>query len=246
MRNFARCLLPAVAALAVLFSAVPARSQCREGTTQERQAAENAARIVQQSVEKPIASLGWTPQSEKSALTTFSVATNPNPPRPLMSCSPIFDARLEINSANSHYAMIHAETELLMSGKIKPGSPDMAEASRATAASQIEIRATENVPYMRGVHSAPLHKIDLPGAAVAFQETSASDQLLQEATICFGAWKPDVVYAAGGSVPFPFAHPKGTPFIENLCVRITAAPNMLQELLSKVDWQQLNAALSAH
>lgn len=41
-----------------------------------------------------------------------------------------------------------------------------------------------------------------------------------------------------------FVHPPNTPFIENLEIRIYGAQDRVQELLHKIDWKQVNAALT--
>ncbi|MGC2694475.1 MAG: hypothetical protein WA738_01655 [Candidatus Angelobacter sp.] len=41
-----------------------------------------------------------------------------------------------------------------------------------------------------------------------------------------------------------FVHPANTPFIENLEVRIYGAEDRIKELLHKIDWKQMNSALT--
>jgi hypothetical protein len=41
-----------------------------------------------------------------------------------------------------------------------------------------------------------------------------------------------------------FVHPPNTPFIENLEIRIYGSEDRIQELLRKIDWKQVNAALT--
>ena len=61
----------------------------------------------------------------------------------------------------------------------------------------------------------------------------------------FPGSNPQVVFAPGNrDVPFPFQHSPGTPFLENMCIKIVAAPEMAEEVLRKVNWQQLNDSLT--
>jgi hypothetical protein len=39
-------------------------------------------------------------------------------------------------------------------------------------------------------------------------------------------------------------HPPNSPFIENIEIRIYGADDRIQELLHKIDWKQINAALT--
>ena len=41
-----------------------------------------------------------------------------------------------------------------------------------------------------------------------------------------------------------FVHPPNTPYIENLEVRIYGSEDRIKELLRKIDWKQLNSALT--
>jgi hypothetical protein len=41
-----------------------------------------------------------------------------------------------------------------------------------------------------------------------------------------------------------FVHPPNSPFIENLEIRIYGADDRIKELLHKIDWKQVNAALT--
>jgi len=244
-RELNRTWIICFAALCMLCIPTALLAQCREPTAPERQAAENAARVIQQTLDAPVASLGWKAQGEKSVLSAggLSIAKASNPPRPLMSCGALYSAKFIITETNSRYATVHAQTEKLTSGHAKPD--EIKEISRAMAAGDLEIRATENEPYMRSTRSEPIRKLDVPGVAVAFQEPSSDDELKVDTTVCFGAWKPEIVFGANNRyIPFPFLHPKETPFIENLCVRIHATPEVAEDVLHKVNWQSLNAALA--
>jgi hypothetical protein len=97
---------------------------------------------------------------------------------------------------------------------------------------------------MRGPHDDPISRIEAPGAAVAYTY-SDSDEYQRNTTLCFGPFKPEVVFSSGKSlVPFPFHHPKQSPFIENLCVNIRSTHETADEIVRKVNWKPLNAALT--
>jgi hypothetical protein len=243
LRSFKSAAATWLAGLCMLCTPVATQGQaCREPSPQERQAVENAVRVMKQAVEGPVTSLGWKAQANELATGGISVASNPNPMRPLMSCTPLYAAKYQITEANPRYAAIHSEIEKLNNGNVQPDG--IKGAAQAMAASVVEIRATENIPNMRTTRSHPIRRLEIQGVAVAFQEPT-NDELMEDTVLCFGAWKPDVVFGTDNRfIPFPFQHPKGTPFIENLCVRIHAAPEMTDAILRKVNWQQLNASLT--
>lgn len=238
-------------------SAFGQRIECRKPTAQEIQATEKAQRVLQQVLEGPVIGLGWKLQAQKSDQVAQSVATDANPKRPLMSCWPIYDATFDLTAANPRYAALRSAAEKgtvaatnWMAGCMKAPNngcdvqPDDVKAGeRAAAASHLEIGATENSPYMRLSRPEPPQRLDVPGAAIAYDSPS-DDKYLVATTICVGPWKPEIAFGTGGDALFPFHHPPGTPFIENLCVKIMAASEMADEILYKVNWQQLNESLT--
>ena len=248
-----------LAGLCLSFAPLPTFGQeCRKPTTQELQAVENAQRALKQAVDGPVIGLGWKLQSQKSDQIPLSVATDAKPKRPLMSCWPIYDAKFVLAETNPHYAALHSQAEKgsvaeqnWMAPCLKAMHPgcevkpdDVKQGDRARAASGMEIRITENDPFMRLSHPEPIRKLDVQSAAVAYQSPS-NDEYLVDTIVCVGAWKPDVVFAPGNrDVPFPFQHSPGTPFLENMCIKIVAAPEMAEEVLRKVNWQQLNDSLT--
>src|SRR5579864_9261825 len=109
-RELNRTWIICFAALCMLCIPTALLAQCREPTAPERQAAENAARVIQQTLDAPVASLGWKAQGEKSVLSAggLSIAKASNPPRPLMSCGALYSAKFIITETNSRYATVHA------------------------------------------------------------------------------------------------------------------------------------------
>ena len=52
-------------------------------------------------------------------------------------------------------------------------------------------------------------------------------------------WDPASLYFY-----YYFAHPPNSPFIENVEIRIYGADDRIQQLLRKVDWKEVNLALT--
>ena len=234
------------------------RTECRAPSAAESQAGERVQRALQQAVSGPVTALGWTLQNQKADGGSPDVANDANPKRPLMRCWTIYDAKFELGAGSPHYAALHAQADKWqkdeqdwMAACIKSNykgcdkKPDnLTLGAHAAAGLNLEIRALENSPYMRPPSTEPLHKLDVPGAAVAYRLQPDEEDLVKT-TVCVGSWKPEITFAsASREVLFPFQHAPGTPFIENLCLTITGAPDLSDELLHKVDWQQLSAALT--
>src|SRR5262249_31916264 len=89
----------AFAAVILLAAASPARSadECRPPTPQEKQAIEKLAAAVHKTLIAPLEAQNWKAASSKTAFDSLVVATNPAPPRPLMVCASVFEAKLEID-----------------------------------------------------------------------------------------------------------------------------------------------------
>ncbi|HVP37580.1 MAG TPA: hypothetical protein VMS93_00195 [Candidatus Saccharimonadales bacterium] len=60
----------------------------------------------------------------------------------------------------------------------------------------------------------------------------------------FGNWRGARWDGENLGYRFAFAHRPGTPFVENVVIRIWGADDRIRELLRAVDWNQLNAALT--
>jgi len=252
-----RLILTSLFALCAAVPALGQREECRKPTAAESAAAAKFVSTVTPALEGPLASLGWKLRSRRSDGMPLSIGVDANPVRPLGSCWPLYAATFDMTDANPRFAALKAATDkgmqvgtawmgvCLKTMKGCDQKPaEMKEGERATAGVSVEIRAGENTPYMRGPHTEPLRKLDVPGAAIAY-ELSDRDEYLKATTICFGGWKPDVVFSSDKSlVLFPFRHGRLTPFIENLCVVIRATPEARDEIVRKVDWKALNAALT--
>ena len=248
------CLLALAAA-----PALGSQAECRKPTPAETAAAAKLSKGVKEAVEGPLTALGWKLQRRKSDEIPLSIGVDANPPRPLGSCWPLYAATFAMSEASPRYAQLKAAYDkgleagtAWMGGCLKtlkgcdpkdqPAA--MTAGEHASAAMNLEIRGGENTPYMRSPRSEPVNKIDVAGAAVAYW-TEDQDPLVRKYTLCFGPWKPETVFSPStSSVLFPFKHGKLTPYVENICVNIRAAREIAEEIIGKIDWKPLNAALT--
>jgi hypothetical protein len=60
--------------------------------------------------------------------------------------------------------------------------------------------------------------------------------------LLFGNWQNAKWMANDGWLRF--AHPNGTPYIENIEIRLYGADDRIQELLHSIDWKQVNEAMT--
>jgi hypothetical protein len=82
------------------------------------------------------------------------------------------------------------------------------------ASAAISVRASENSPQ-------PL---------VPYATSVQSDDGTVTTTRCYGR--------------YPFRHPPGSPYVENLCVSLITSPSVTKELDRTIDWSALRAALT--
>lgn len=258
LRVFTRAVgVSACTVLGLSATSFSQRAECREPTAQERAAVENAQRVLQQVVSIPIEKLGWKLASQKADGGSKSVAASASPKRPLMLCWPIYDAKFDLTADHPQYSSLRAradhgqeEMKQWMSDCIKNNykgcdvkPQKLTEGEHAIASLSIEVRVLENDPFMHLTQPETLHRLNIPGTDVAYRSDS-QQEYLTDTTVCTGTWKPDVVFSNGRDVPFPFQHGPGTPYIENLCVKITAPANMADEIVGKINWKQLSDALT--
>jgi hypothetical protein len=62
--------------------------------------------------------------------------------------------------------------------------------------------------------------------------------------LLFGNWQRARWDADNGWLHFVFAHPNGTPYIENIEIRLYGADDRIQEMLHMIDWKQVNEAMT--
>lgn len=108
-------------------------------------------------------------------------------------------------------------------------------------ANEVTMDVCANSPNIEASALAPNQPSLLPGAPV---HKVPADVCGGDATACyvlvFGDWK--TARASGGRYEFHFAHPAGSPYLENVVIRLHGADDRIQEML-KADWARVGAAL---
>lgn len=96
------------------------------------------------------------------------------------------------------------------------------------------------------LHPGPEKKnaVNVPGAIAAYKDEDnrygyGSSYLLLFGNPKAAKWDPASLYFY-----YYFAHPPNSPFIENVEIRIYGADDRIQQLLRKIDWKEVNLALT--
>ena len=94
--------------------------------------------------------------------------------------------------------------------------------------------------------SAPDAKHDpkIPGATFVHQDRNNPFGHGVAYVLFFSNGRPGKWDETNGVYRNAFVHPPNSPFIENLEIRIYGADDRIKELLHKIDWKQVNAALT--
>lgn len=86
--------------------------------------------------------------------------------------------------------------------------------------------------------------LQIPGSAFAYKINNTAYASGTAYVLLFGdakalTWNPEHNW-----FDYKFAHPAGTPFIENVEFRIYGSDDRIQQLLHAIDWQEVNSALT--
>lgn len=86
--------------------------------------------------------------------------------------------------------------------------------------------------------------LKIAGPALAYKVSNERFEDGAAYVLLFGRWQTAKWSADAGEFRFSFMHPKLTPFIENVEIRIFGADDRLTELLRIIDWNKVNEALT--
>jgi hypothetical protein len=88
------------------------------------------------------------------------------------------------------------------------------------------------------------HDPKVPGATFVHQDRNNPFSHGVAYVLFFSNGRPGKWDETNGVYRSVFVHPPNSPFIENVEIRIYGAEDRIQELLRKVDWKQVNTALT--
>jgi hypothetical protein len=119
------------------------------------------------------------------------------------------------------------------------------EAAEAQDLMQLQVQVHFNmfvVPMITGPDAKRDPKI--PGATFVHQDRNNPFGHGVAYVMFFSNGKPGKWDETNGVYRNQFVHPPNSPFIENLEIRIFGPEDRIKELLRKIDWKQVNAALT--
>lgn len=115
-----------------------------------------------------------------------------------------------------------------------------------------KLGADPNFPYLNisVSPSAMVRKIDVPGVPLAIQLSAPPDRRTPlpeiETQLHFGNWSHARITTGNDawSVSSPFQHPGEPSFIVNMVVHIRATPQVSEDLLREIDWEQIGSGVT--
>jgi len=233
----------------------------RPPTPQERKVLDNYSNVI----EKILAQFRDDDWEENVDRSLANVEVNPNSERPL-DLNAIVQRTYDVRGSSDRY-----KEQILPLVKQMVQSQDLDEKKALNQQIQdlmhvqVQVRLNqphiEVVPVPRG-SGGPVAKNDaaessdtqspdgqnndlqIPGTALAYKINNTAYASGTAYVLLFGdvkalTWNPEHNW-----FDYKFAHPPGTPFIENVEFRIYGADNRIQQLLHVVDWQEVNNALT--
>jgi hypothetical protein len=222
--------------------------ECRPPHDDEAAVIENAQKVINKCVTEQLLKIGWT--AKYASTIPPSIASNPNPYRPLFICSSVFDLIISPDPGSDYGKMIsdsirYYSTQTTMAAMIRM--------SLLQALQNIKIRIAENGPYIKiPFEHNPTDKytvMHVPGTGYAYRLTlpeQGSDAGLPpdyKTFLLIGAWAGADMNAAT-YVKYPFVHKQGGAYIETLVVQIIGPASIADKVIQNVDWQGLSAALA--
>jgi hypothetical protein len=237
----------AIACAAFLFAMASAASawpmdECRPANPQELQAITKLNTALHDTLATALQVNSWKVDSTGTWFdSSITVATNPAPARPIQICSGVLHVKTSLDPKSPRGAEMNAEAEKLS----KEGTDGAKKMFQVLASGQMEIRSIANNPFEQEQLHGTLTKLQVAGVPLAYRVTTAPKTDMDapdvRTVLCFGNWQN---FASDKYVPYPFVHPKGSAYIENVCVTLTTPAETADAVIKQINWQPLNDALT--
>jgi hypothetical protein len=245
MGHFAKRTMSGVLFMAAVLASgvVTFAQECREQSPQEHQAIMRVLDTTRAVLEAPILAGDWQVDKNRSG-EKAPIAINPAPPRPLMTCQPLYNVEFimkpDSTAGKPHYDKWKAALN---------GSDPSAVIGAAHELNLVRfgVALFENPPYLREEIRRPLARLTIPGVPLAYRVTTPpkgpGDDPVVHTYLSFGDWS-GFPFDKDTYVKFPFVHKPGSPNIETLRVNVSGLPEIVDPIIKKVDWSRLGQALS--
>jgi hypothetical protein len=223
-------------------------TECRDPHPDESAAIDKARHAIDKSIGGALKQMGW--QSQNSDQVKVSIATHPNPFRPMFICSRAFDLTISPDP-NSAYGK-----KLNDSIRFYQAQTTQAAIVRSVILGEmqnIKIRITENDPYLKTKYdhdqTDKYTVLQVPGVSYAYRlaepEQGAGTDIPPDykTFILIGNWT-GANMNFNNYVTYPFIHKTGGAYIETLTVQIAGPASVADKIIHNVDWVGLSAALT--
>ncbi|HVV53964.1 MAG TPA: hypothetical protein VHC47_01495 [Mucilaginibacter sp.] len=220
--------------------------ECRKPRRAENKVIGNAKSVVSDYLRSPLQQMGWHVNGNDEMKTVIS--SKPSPFRPMGLCDDPMDMKLQLG-ANSEYGRMMADSAEYYS---KLGTTEGAlNMFRIQGMRALQIRVFVNDPYIKSVFnhgsSDKYIVLKVPGAGYACRFVNAPQSSIDQPQVAtdlyFGNWAGANMNARD-YVNYPFTHKMQSPYIENMRVEIDGPAQVVDDILKKIDWSKLNAALA--
>ena len=232
-KTVSRCLV-------TLFLATTlAHAELRPPTPAEKKVVENFVSVMNKVLDQ-FQSDDW---DEKVEYTIDDFAVNTSDPGVPLDIDEMMQRTYDVHPGSARFQNLIAPK---MAGL---DSPDMQEKVKAGRAIQDLMHVTVMVHFNRnsgGVNPPPNKNKDLQiqGAAYSYKINNNVTSHGAAYILLFGNWHAAKWSDSEGGYRFTFAHKQLTPYIENAVIEIYGADDRIQELLHKIDWNEVNNALT--
>lgn len=218
----------------------------RPPTPQERKVLDNYSRVI----EKVLAQFRDDDWEENVDHSLANVEVNPNSEHPL-DLNEMVQRTYDVRGSSDRY-----KEQILPLVKQMVQSQDLDEKKALNQQIQdlmhVKVQVQLNEPHIavvpppEGVASPDAQNKDLqiPGTVLAYKINNTAYASGTAYVLLFGdakalTWNPEHNW-----FDYQFAHPAGTPFIENVEFRIYGADDRIQQLLQAIDWKEVNSAIT--
>lgn len=230
--------------------------EARKQRVAEKVIVNKAVEIFDETFLAPLQKMGWNIDEEQNGRTA-QIANNIIPFRPISFFGSFFNLKLSIDPG-SNYGKMLQDSALYYSKQVSQNNNDpkaMAKAAqnmyRILAMQKMEIDIEANSPYIKSEY--PMEKNDrftvlnIPQVAYGCQvyraPTGNVGTPVEYTYLCFGNWK-GADMNANTYVTYPFIHKKQAPVFENIVVVFTGPAQSTNDIISKINWEKLNGAIS--
>jgi hypothetical protein len=223
-------------------------TECRDPHADESAVVNKARQVIDKCIGGALQQMGW--QTRNSDQVNVSIATHPNPYRPMFICSRAFDLTISPDPNSAYGKMINDSIRYYSGQSSRQAILRMVILQ---ALQNIKIRIDENSPYIKSKYdhdeTDKYTILQVPGAAYAYRLTEPEQNAGADVPpdyktyILLGNWTGADMNAKT-YVKYPFMQKTGGAYIETLTVQIAGPASIADQIIHHVDWQGLNAALT--